>query len=137
MENDDARKKVIEIISADVTILDNDKAVIKAIGSLVPIYVKKYDDVKVEVSNKSTDGVIRQYVSLVGVVAETDAERDFRLGVGKDDSSWIKGYSDLLGCTKKEAKENMEKMISEGQMLSPKEWFEYKKNKLSDFFNVK
>ena len=139
-----SKKLSIELARASLEMVDegDERPIVQALGELVQIYNKKYEDVKLSLGNEATEDSdgntnIERIATITGIREETEFEKERRLGLKKDNSSWMVAYQALVGCDKKEAKKNMDDMLSEDMMVSPKEWLEHKKSKINDLFNVK
>ena len=133
----DEKKIRIEIVNANVDGIEDVKEVVKSIGALAENYRKLYDSIKIEIVDKNKNDINTKEIVLSGIRSEKEEEKESRLGIDtKSENSWKCKYSKLVGCSKKDAEENMNNMLQENLMLTPEEWLTHKKKKIEDFFNV-
>lgn len=142
MSNDTGNEKMtndprivkVKLAMIDVTEVEQ-RDIISQLGPFVDVYKKKFDNVKAELTTSMKSGSEKTFIAVVGERKEIESEKNERLNIDPD-KGWISEYVKLMNVSKKDATENLQKMMSEGLALSPEDWLEHKKGKLEDFFNV-
>jgi len=120
-----------QLVVIDVTGVEDKQPFIKNLSSVCDEYKRSYDKISVKIISEGN----KELLVLEGIRKETEEEFKNRMGI-KTETSWVDQYSKLTGSSVKESKDEMMKMLQNGQPLTPEEWILEKKKQIESFFNV-
>jgi hypothetical protein len=122
---------VIQVASLDSNQMED---LIKTnVQNLVSLYQKSHDNLRVQIV--TDENLENKQLVIAGDRWETDKEKDARLGIDRA-KSWPTLYADIAKVSLEEATSEMSQMFSEGKLVSPAEWKQYKADKVKDILNI-